>query len=166
MAPWSCCYYRVEVFTHTYLSIVRITIFRCLFVLCWAKLSFFSFKKIVMYIIYKNMIIFFLLEVNIAELNWLDWIDEAVLSWHDFHIFHTLDQFRSLLADSEKIEEVNNIFLRMIRIFITNTGCPIWNPNFFVKPISRNFSWKYKWFHEKFAGFIWITLSMLRIISK
>ena len=96
-----------------------------------------SVKKIVMYIIYKNMIIFFLLEVNIAELNWLDWIDEAVLSWHDFHIFHTLDQFRSLLADSEKIEEINNIYLRMIRIFITNTGCPIWNPNFFVKMISQ-----------------------------
>jgi len=35
-----------------------------------SKTIFFSVKKIVMYIIYKNMmIIFFLLEVNIAELN-------------------------------------------------------------------------------------------------
>ena len=115
-----------------------------------SKTIFFSVKKIVMYIIYKNMIIFFLLVVNIAELNWLDWIDEAVLSWHDFHIFHTLDQFRSLLADSEKIEEINNIYLRMIRIFITNTGCPIWNPNFFVKMISR----KIRRFHIEYPQYV------------
>jgi len=44
------------------------SLFLDVFLFCVEQNYFFSVKKIVMYIIYKNMIIFFL-EVNIAELN-------------------------------------------------------------------------------------------------